>query len=86
MHAYADGRLEMRHEGQRLPCTAFEQQRRVTHGDIVSNKRLGAVLAKIQADQRTRDERFLASTHHTLREKQRIRTARAQADAPPASP
>ena len=86
VHAYADGRLEMRHEGNSLPFTAFEQQRRVTHGDIVSNKRLGAVLAKIQADQRTRDERLLASTHRTLREKQRIRTARAQADAPPARP
>ncbi len=86
VHAYADGRLEMRHEGQRLPCTAFEQQRRVTPDDIVSNKRLGAVLAKIQADQRTRDERLLASTHRTLREKQRIRTARARADAPSASP
>ncbi len=86
VHAYADGRLEIRHEGTSLPFTAFEQQRRVTYGDIVSNKRLGAVLAKIQADQRTRDERLLASTHRTLREKQRIRTARAQADAPPASP
>ncbi len=86
VHAYADGRLEMRHEGQRLPFTAFEPQRRVTQGDIVSNKRLSAVLAKIHADQRTRDERFLASTHHTLRAKQRIRTARAQADAPPTSP
>ncbi len=45
----------------------------MTQGDIVSNKRLGAILAKIQADQRTQDERFLASTHRTLREKQRIR-------------
>jgi hypothetical protein len=86
VHAYADGHLEIRHAGQRLPFTAFEQLRRVTHGDIVSTKRLGAVLSKIQAAQRTRDERLLASKHRTLREKQRIRTARAQADASPASP
>jgi len=58
----------------------------VTEGDIVCNKRLGAVLSKIQADQGERDHELLASQKATLRQKQRIRTARAQADAPVASP
>ncbi len=54
----------------------------MTQGDIVSNKRLGAVLSKIQADQRERDEERLDSPKVTLREKRQIRTARARADAP----
>ena len=79
VHAYADGHIEFRHGGRSLPFRAFDERRRVTQGDIVSNKRLGAVLEKIQADQRKRDEEFLANPKVTLREKQRIRTARAQA-------
>ena len=54
----------------------------VTQADIVSNKRLGAVLAKIQSDQRLRDEERLTSPKVTLREKRRIQAARARADAP----
>jgi hypothetical protein len=86
VHAYADGRIELRHEGRSLPFRAFEAQRRVTQGNIVSHKRLGDVLSKIQAKQRKRDQELLASPRVTLRQKQRIRKARAQADAPPASP
>ena len=85
VHAYADGRIELRHRGRSLPFRAFDEHRHVTQGDIVSNKRLGAVLEKIQADQRKRDEVLLAKPKVTLREKQRIRTARAQADVLPAS-
>ncbi len=65
---------------------AFEEDRRVTQGDIVANKRLGAVLSKIQADQRERDEERLTSKRVTLRRKKQIRTARAQADAPLGNP
>jgi hypothetical protein len=46
---------------------------------------LAAVLEKIQADQRKRDEELLAKPKVTIREKQRTQTARAQADALPAS-
>jgi len=81
VHEYADGRLELRHEGRSLPFRAFDEQRRVTQGDIVSNKRLGAVLSKIQADQRKRDEERKV----TLRRKKRIRSTRARADAPAAN-
>ena len=86
IHEYADGRFELRHGGKSLPFRAFEEHRRVTQGDIVSNKRLGAALQKIQADQRKRDDELLASKRLTLRQKKRIQTARAQADAPPARP
>ncbi len=85
MHAYADGRIELRHCGRSLPFRSFDEKRRVTQGDIVSNKRLGAVLEKIQVDQRKRGEEFLANPKVTLREKRRIRAARDQADALPAS-
>jgi hypothetical protein len=54
----------------------------VTQADIVSNKRLGAVLAKIQANQRERDQQRLSSPKITLREKRQIRAARARAEAP----
>ena len=86
VHEYADGHIELRHGGKSLPFRAFEEHRRVTQGDIVSNKRLGAVLAKIQTDQRQRDEKLLGSRSVPLRQKQRTQAARAQADAPVEGP
>ena len=86
VHEYADGRLELRHQGGTLPFRPFDEQRRVTQGDIVSNKRLTAVLSQIQADQLKRDEELLASSKVTRRQKGRIRAARARADAPVATP
>lgn len=86
VHEYPDGHIELRHEGRNLPFRAFEAQRRITQGDIVSNKRLGAVLSKIHADQRGRDAKRLASPNVSLRQKGRIRAARARADAPVATP
>jgi hypothetical protein len=82
VYADARGRVEVRREGRSLPFRAFHKLRRVTQTDIVSNKRLGAVLAKIQADQRKRDQQRLSSPKVTLREKRQIRAARARADAP----
>ena len=46
---YADRRIELRHRDQSLPYRAFDEQRRANQGDVVSNKRLGDVLSKIQA-------------------------------------
>jgi hypothetical protein len=86
VHAYVDGSIELRYRGCSLPFRAFEEDQRVTQGDIVANKRLGAVLSKIQADQRKRDEDLLTSKRVTLRRKRQIRKARAQADAPPGNP
>ena len=86
VHEYFDGRIELRSEGRCLPFSVFEEQRRVSQGDIVANKRLGAVLATIQADQRRRDEEALASPRVRNRKKERIRKVRERADAPVATP
>jgi hypothetical protein len=81
VHEYFDGRVELRYEGRCLPFTVFEEQRRVTQGAIVANKRLGAVLATIQADQRKRDEEALANPSVRNRKKVRIRKVRKEVDA-----
>jgi hypothetical protein len=86
VHEYFDGRIELRSEGRCLPFSVFKEQRRVSQGDIVANKRLGAVLATIQADQRRRDEAALASPAVRNRRKERIRRVRKQADAPFSTP
>ena len=61
-----------RYEGGRLPFTVFEEQRRVAQGDIATNKRLGAVLATIQADECKREEEAPASPRVRNRRKERI--------------
>ncbi len=81
VHEFLDGRIEIRYAGEPVPFSVFNE-RRVTQADIVANKRLGAVLAKIQADQRERDEERLASPKVNRRRKQQIRAARERADAP----
>jgi hypothetical protein len=86
VYEHAEGHLELREGGQSFLFKAFEEKQRVTQGDIVSNKRLAAVLSKIQADQRSRDKELLSQKNVTLREKARVRRARAQADAPPGNP
>jgi len=86
VHEYFDGRVELRYEGRLLPFAVFDEQRRVTQGDIVANKRLGAVLATIQADQRKRDEEALASPRVRNGRKERIQKVRERADAPVAKP
>jgi hypothetical protein len=51
IHAFADGRLEVRWQGLSLPFKAFDKDQRVTHAAVVENKRLGAVLAFIKSQQ-----------------------------------
>ena len=76
VHEHEDGRIELRHKGQLLPCRVFvDPAARVRQADIVANKRLGAVLAQIQQDQQERDRQRLASRSLTLRQKARIRAA-----------
>jgi hypothetical protein len=87
VYEHADGHLDLREGGEAFLFSAFEEKQRVTQGDIVSNKRLAAVLSKIQVDQRNRDKELLSQKKRvTLREKARVRRARAQADAPPGTP
>ena len=86
VHTYADGRIELRYRGRSLRFKAFDENRRVAEAHIVSNKRLGDVLQKIQAKQRKRDDELLANKSVTLRRKKQIRTTRAQADGLPGNP
>lgn len=87
VHESEDGRIEVFHADQRLPCRLFyDKAPHVTQGAIVANKRLGAVLTQIQAEQRERDRQRLARRSLTMRQKNRIRAAQAHAGAVASSP
>jgi hypothetical protein len=60
----------------RLPYCTVDKAPHVSPGDIVENKRLGAVLATIQAAQAKRDEGRLASPKMTIAQKERLRARR----------
>ncbi len=76
VHEHEDGRIEVFHGRERLPCRVFfDKEPRVTDAAIVANKRLGAVLTRIRGDQQERDRQRLASPKLTLRQKERIRAA-----------
>ena len=82
VYEHEDGRVEVRHAGQSLPCQVFfDQAPRVQQGAVVANKRLGAVLSQIRSDQQARDRQRLANRNVTLRQKDRIRAAIARAAA-----
>jgi len=81
VHQWEDGHIEIRHEAQPLPYSVFDKNPHVTQSAIVENKRLAAALLVIQAAQAERDRVRLASKKLTLREKERIVTARKQAQA-----
>jgi len=76
LHESADGQVEIRHEGQLLPYTILDKQPLVAPGEIVENKRLGAVLSIISAGQTERDQLRMASKKLTLRQKERLRPDR----------
>ena len=51
VYEYGCGRIQVRANGVALPHTIMNQDRRITHTAITENKRLGAVLAHIKAEQ-----------------------------------
>ena len=51
IYDYADGRLDIRWRGHSLPYSVFDKGQRVSQGEIVENKRLGAALAFVKAQQ-----------------------------------
>lgn len=51
VYDYADGRLDIRWRGHSLPYRVFDKEQRVNQGEIVENKRLGAALAFVKAQQ-----------------------------------
>ena len=80
--------IQITFEGQALPYSIFDKHPHIPQGEVVENKRLGAVLSLIQSSQEKRDGARLASKKLTLREKDRIREARTSANLPsePGSP
>jgi transposase len=78
IHEAADGQVEIHGAGHLLPYTVLDKQPLVAPGEVVENKRLGAVLSVIYAGQEERDQRRLASKNLTLRQKERLRAKRAQ--------
>ena len=54
IYDFADGQLEIRWKGLSLPYVSFDKDQRVSHTAIVENKRLGAALALIKAQQDAR--------------------------------
>jgi len=84
VYEWADGRIEMNHQGRQVPYSTFlDKNPYVRPAAVVENKRLGAALALIQAHQVERDRAKLASKKLSLRRKERLREARAKAGAPP---
>jgi hypothetical protein len=85
VHEWEDGRVEIHCDGRKLPYSALDQHPHVEPGEVVENKRLGAVLATIQLAQAQRDVVRLASPRMTLRQKERIRASRPTSTTVPAS-
>ena len=54
VYDYPDGRLEIRYKGKLLPYTKFDKVRQVKQAQVVSNKRLGAVLELAKQQQAVR--------------------------------
>lgn len=51
IYDYPDGSIDIRYQGRSLPFSAFDKLRQVRQAEIVSNKRLGAVLKLCQEQQ-----------------------------------
>jgi hypothetical protein len=81
VYEHEDGRIVIKHDGRAIPFHPFDKNPHVPQSEVVSNKRLGAVLAFIQQQQDERDQERLASKSLTKRQKQRILDARAAAQA-----
>ena len=54
IYHYADDQLDIRWRGHSLPYSVFDKGQRVGQGNIVENKRLGAALALVKAQQEIR--------------------------------
>jgi hypothetical protein len=51
VHDYPEGTIAIKYDGADLPYSVFDKVRQVKQADIVSNKRLGAVLKHVQEHQ-----------------------------------
>lgn len=82
VHEGSDGRVEIQYDGVPLPYVVHDQQAHIPQGEIVENKRLGAILAAIQVSHEQRDTERLISKKLTLRQKGRLLEARVGANLP----
>ena len=62
VYDYYDGTIKIKHNNRELPYRIFDKIQKVDQGEIVSNKRLGAVLNYIKNKQDEKDEARSAST------------------------
>ena len=76
---YTDGTIAIKYEGLALPYTIFDRAAQINQGQIVSNKRLGAVLAFAQEQQnaRPRQRSQAAPARHAQRQLKDERTRQA---------
>lgn len=84
IHEWQDGRVEIHCAGLKLPYSMIDKQPHVSAGDVVENKRLGAVLATILVKQTERDDARLASPKMTILQKDRLRAKRQAPQVTPA--
>jgi hypothetical protein len=54
VHDYPDGTIPIKYDSADLPYSVFDKVRQVKQAEIVSNKRLGAVLKHVQEHSRFR--------------------------------
>ena len=84
VYDYPDGTIDLRYEGQSLPFSTFDKVSQVNQAEIVSNKRLGAVLQLAQ--ERQADEGFKRSKKAPKRRGQSIIAAQQRQLNPAAMP
>jgi hypothetical protein len=85
---WEDGRVELQHQGRKLPYSVFEKNPCVPQGVVVENKRLGAALAVIQAAQAERDRAKLGlqDAHHPGEGTRASRPRQGRSTAPGVTP
>ena len=82
VHEGPEGRVEIQYGGLTPSYVVYDSQPYIPQGEIVENKRLGAVLAAIHASHEERDTERLVSKKLTLRQKGRLLESRVEAKLP----
>ena len=54
IYDFPDGTIDVRYQGLPLPFSTFDKVRQVKQADVISNKRLGAVLEQCRERQATK--------------------------------
>ena len=70
VHDYPDGQIDIKHLGQSLKHRIFDKLARINQGEIVENKRLGAVLRLAMAEQERLDSEQLRNRGENMPRRQ----------------